>query len=287
MKYGFISAEKANFPVSALCRVLGVTRSGYYAWRARPISPRAKANAELAETIGKVHGASRGTYGSPRVHAELKDQGLRVGKKRVARLMRDRGIAARKRRRFQPKTTDSSHGHPIAKNELARSFSREAPNQAWVGDVTFIQTDEGWLYLAVLLDLFSRRVVGWAMSARNDRHLVLSALTMAVVNRGVPADGVLHHSDRGSTYACEDYRRALDGYGLTASMSRKGNCWDNAVSESFFATLKTELVHQQRFANRQAAKTAIFEYIEVFYNRQRRHSTLGYVSPTTFEAKAS
>lgn len=287
MKYGFIRAEKASFPVTALCRVLGVTRSGFYAWLRCPASARAQADAGLAATIDKVHAASRGTYGSPRVHAELRARGVRVGKKRVARLMRDRGLVARKRRRFHPRTTDSKHRHPVAENALARAFSREAPNQAWVGDVTYIQTDEGWLYLAVLIDLFSRRVVGWAMSERNDRHLVLDALTMAVVNRGVPASGVLHHSDRGSTYACEDYRRALAGYGLAASMSRKGNCWDNAVCESFFATLKTEMVHQQRFETRAEARTAVFEYIEVFYNRQRRHSTLGYLSPAIYEARTA
>lgn len=285
MKYGFIDAEKAFFPVSLLCKTLGVARSGYYAWLARPASVRSKTDATLAETIGKVHAASRGTYGSPRVHAELRDQGVRVGKKRVARLMRLSGLAARKRRRFRPSTTDSNHRHPVAENVLARSFAREAPNQAWVGDVTYVPTSEGWLYLAVLLDLHSRRVVGWAMSDRNDRRLVLGALTMAVANRGVPAAGVLHHSDRGSTYACEDYQQALKDNGFAVSMSRRGNCWDNAVTESFFATIKTEMIHDRRFTTRAEARTAIFEYIEVFYNRQRRHSTLGYQSPTSYEAK--
>ena len=287
MKYGFIDAEKAGFPVSALCRVLGVARSGYYAWQVRPSSARALADAVLGEAIDKVHEASRGTYGSPRVHAELAGKGVRVGKKRVARLMRKRGLAARRRRRFHPKTTDSNHPHPIAKNVLAREFSRPVPNQAWVGDITYVQTAEGWLYLAVLLDLYSRRVVGWAMSDRIDRHLVLGALSMAVINRGVPEGGVLHHTDRGSQYASEDYRKALESYGFAASMSRKGNCWDNAVSESFFATIKTEMIHHQEFASRQEAKTAIFEYIEVFYNRQRRHSTLGYLSPANYEARTS
>lgn len=284
MRYAFIDAEKAQFPVLLLCKVLGVSRSGFYAWRARPASQRGKTDAELAQEIVEVHAVSRGTYGSPCVHAELRARGLRVGKKRIARLMRDRGLAARKRRRFRPKTTDSNHHLPIAENVLDRDFSRPAPNQAWVGDITYIPTAQGWLYLAVLLDLHSRRVVGWAMSDRIDRHLVLGALSMAVTNRGVPAGGVLHHSDRGSQYASDDYRKALAGYGFKASMSRRGNCWDNAVSESFFSTLKVELVHQRQFATRAEARTAIFEYIEVFYNRQRRHSTLGYVSPAQFES---
>lgn len=284
MKYAFIDAEKAQFPVLLLCKVLGVSRSGFYAWRARPASQRGKTDAELAQEIAQVHAASRGTYGSPRVHAELRARGLRVGKKRVARLMRDRGLVARRRRRFQPKTTDSNHRLPIAENVLARDFARPAPNQAWVGDITYIPTTQGWLYLAVLLDLYSRRVVGWAMSDRIDRHLVLGALSMAVTNRGVPTGGVLHHSDRGSQYASDDYRKALERYGFEASMSRRGNCWDNAVSESFFATLKVEMVHQRQFATHAEARPAIFEYIEIFYNRQRRHSTLGYVSPAQFEA---
>ena len=284
MKYGFVEAEKAHFPVSLLCKVLGVSRSGFYAWRSRPQSPRAQQNATLAETITEVHQTSRGTYGSPRVHAELRHRGMAVGKKRVARLMRERGLVARRRRPFRPKTTDSNHSHPIAENKLDRTFSRPAPNQAWVGDITYIRTDEGWLYLAVLIDLFSRRVVGWAMSDRIDRHLTISALTMAVANRGPATKDVLHHSDRGSQYASEDYRQALARHGFVISMSRKGNCWDNAVAESFFATLKTEMVHQRHFATRVEARTAIFEYIEIFYNRRRRHSSLGYLSPAEFEA---
>jgi putative transposase len=284
VKYGFIELEKAHFPISLLCEVLGVSRSGFYAWRSRPASPRAQANAALSETIAEVHQKSRCTYGSPRVHAELRYRGVQVSQKRVARLMRDRGLVARRRRPFRPKTTDSNHAHPIAENKLDRVFSRPAPNQAWVGDITYIRTDEGWLYLAVLLDLFSRRVVGWAMSERIDRHLTIAALTMAVANRGPAAQDVLHHSDRGSQYASEDYRQALAKNGFEASMSRKGNCWDNAVAESFFATLKTEMVHQRHFATRIEARTAVFEYIEVFYNRRRRHSSLGYLSPAEFEA---
>jgi putative transposase len=286
VKYAFVDTEKAQFPVSVLCSTVEVSRSGYYAWRACPRSARGLQDVELADTIAKVHGASRGTYGSPRVYAELKARGVKIGRKRVARLMRDRGLVARRRRRFHPKTTDSTHRHPIAANTLARTFKQPAPNQAWVGDITYIRTDAGWLYLAVLLDLFSRRVVGWAMSVRIDRHLVLDALAMAVANRGSVA-GVLHHTDRGSQYACGDYAAALERQGFAPSMSRKGNCWDNAVAESFFSTLKTELVHQRHFATHAEARMAIFEYIEVFYNRQRRHSTIGYLSPAEFEARAS
>lgn len=286
MKYAFVEAQKAEFPVAVLCAVVEVSRSGYYAWRRQPRSARGIEDAQLTDTITRVHETSRGTYGSPRVHAELKEQGVHIGRKRVARLMRDKGLAARRKRRFHPKTTDSNHPHPIADNTLARTFTQPAPNRAWVGDITYIRTDEGWLYLAVLLDLYSRKVVGWAMSARIDRHLVLDALAMATTHRGAGAAGVLHHSDRGSQYASDDYRAALAGLGFKASMSRKGNCWDNAVAESFFSTLKTELVHQCHFATRAEARLAIFEYIEVFYNRQRRHSAIGYLAPVVFEARA-
>lgn len=284
MKFAFIHAEKARFPVTLLCNVLGVSTAGYYAWRDRPMSKRQQGDAALSDVITTIHANSRRTYGSPRVHAELKALEVSISKKRVARLMRQNGLAARRRRRFRPSTTDSNHRYPVADNALAREFARSGPNQAWVGDITYVPTSEGWLYLAVLLDLYSRRVVGWAMSETIDRQLVLGALKMAVANRGVPAGGVLHHSDRGSQYASSDYRRALADYGFKSSMSRKGNCWDNAVSESFFATLKVELIHRHRYATRAAARRSIFEYIEVFYNRQRRHSTLNYVSPSQFEA---
>ena len=283
MRYEFIEAEKASFPVRLLCKVLGVAPSGFYAWRSRPEAPRARADRMLASKIVEIHKASRGTYGSPRILVELKEQTVQVGRKRVARIMREHGLVVRRRRPFRPRTTDSNHRHPIANNVLDRDFTRSAPNQAWVGDITYIPTGEGWLYLAVLLDLYSRRVVGWAMSEHIDRHLVIGALSMTVANRGIPEGGVLHHSDRGSQYACEDYQKILAGYGFTVSMSRKGNCWDNAVSESFFATLKTELVHLRIFPTRAEARRAIFEYIEVFYNRQRRHSALGYQSPVQYE----
>jgi transposase InsO family protein len=247
------------------------------------MSKRQQGDAALSEVITSIHTNSRRTYGSPRVHAELKALDVNISQKRVARLMRQNGLAARRRRRFLPKTTDSNHQYPVADNVLARDFARSAPNRAWVGDITYVPTGEGWLYLAVLLDLYSRRVVGWAMSDRIDRQLVLDALKMAVTHRGVPSEGVLHHSDRGSQYASIDYRNALENFGFQSSMSRKGNCWDNAVSESFFATLKVELIHRHRYVTRAAARRSIFEYIEVFYNRQRRHSTLGYVSPSQFE----
>lgn len=259
---------------------------GFYAWRKRPKSSRASKDAVLSEAITNVYTSSRGTYGSPRVHAELREQGEVVGRKRVARLMRDHGLVARCKRRFRPTTTDSNHQQPVAENLLNRSFERTAPNQAWVGDITYIPTGEGWLNLTVLIDLFSRRVVGWAMSDHIDRQLPFDALEMAVVNRGRAVKDVLHHSDRGSQYASADYRRALADAWLVASMSRKGNSWDNAVTESFFSTLKWELIHRRSFETRSDARRAIFEYIEVFYNRRQRHSALAYLSPMQFESNA-
>ncbi|WZX23409.1 IS3 family transposase [Myxococcus stipitatus] len=285
VRFTAIQEEKANYPVAMLCRVLEVSRAGYYAWEGREASARQKANAALVERIQQVHQDSRRTYGSPRVQAELKAQGLPVGRHRVARLMREAGLRARRRRRFVH-TTDSKHGLPVAPNVLARAFNPPGPDQTWATDITYVPTREGWLYLAVVLDLFSRRVIGWAMDRCIDRHLVLSALDMALKGRCPPA-GLLHHSDRGSQYASEDYQRALAARGIRCSMSRKGNCWDNAVVESFFSTLKTELVHDADFSTREAAKGGLFEFIEVFYNRKRRHSSLGYVSPAEFEKTAS
>ena len=283
MKFAFISAEKAWAPVSILCRVLGVTRSGYYAWQRREPSELAIDGQQLALEIAAIHKASGETYGSPRIHAELRAKGLEVSRKRVARLMRELGIKSRRKRRFKA-TTDSGHKLPVADNVLDRKFDVDAPDIAWVTDITYVWTDEGWLYLAAILDLFSRRVVGHAMSERIDRALVLQALRDAV-GRRVPDAGLLHHSDRGSQYASGDYQHALSERGITCSMSRKGNCWDNAVAESFFATLKTECIYLRRFATREEAREAIFHFIEVFYNGQRRHSTLGYVSPKEFENK--
>jgi putative transposase len=284
VRFELIDAEKAQYPLAVLCAALDVSRSGYYAWKGRPASARAKADEQLGVEIVAIHHRSRRTYGSPRIHADLRAKGRRVGKKRVARLMNEKGLAAQRKRRFR-RTTDSNHDGPIAPNLLERSFVQEAPNKVWVTDVTYIFTAEGWLYLAAMLDLFSRRVVGWATSDTNDRFLALDALYQALGARR-PRAGLMHHSDRGSPYASEDYRDALRDRGITASMSRTGDCWDNAVAESFFASLKGELVDHERYATRAAAVASIGEYIESFYNTERRHSHLGYVSPIEFELRA-
>jgi len=281
VKFAFIHVEKALYPIGVMCPLLDVSRSGYYAWRGRPASAHAKSDAQLAVEIATTHKRSRRTYGSPRVHRDLRARGIRVGKKRVERLMRQGGIVAKRRRRFR-RTTDSNHSHPIAPNVLERKFDVQLPNTAWVTDVTYVWTLEGWLYLAVILDLCSRRVVGWAGSENNDRALALDALGRATDAR-TPQRGLLHHSDRGSPYASDDYRDALAERGFIASMSRKGNCWDNAVAESFFATLKGELVDHEIYWTRAAAMASIDDYIDVFYNTQRRHSSIGYVSPIEFE----
>ena len=283
MKYAFIDAEKALWPVDVQCDALGVSRSGYYAWKGRPAAPRAEQDEELVDEIKAAYEAGRGTYGSPRVHRELRAKGRRIGKKRVERLMRQHGIAARRKRRFR-RTTDSNHSHPIAPNVLDRNFEVELPNTAWVTDVTYVWTHEGWLYLAVILDLFSRRVVGWAVSANNDRALALGALDRAVSAR-TPAEGLVHHSDRGSVYASDDYGEGLTKIGAIKSMSRKGDCWDNAVAESFFATIKGEMIDHEDYLTRSAAIAAIADYIDGFYNPCRRHSAIDYVSPIEFELK--
>ena len=283
MKFAFVAAEKAWAPVSVLCKVLDVSRSGFYAWNERGRSTRSSEDAKLTVHVLAAFKTGRGAYGSPRVHDELKAAGIAVGRKRVARIMRELGLEGRRKRRFKA-TTDSRHNLPVAENVLDRNFEVDAPDVAWVTDITYVWTAEGWLYLAAILDLFSRRVVGLAMSERIDRALVLEALRNAV-GRRLPNAGLMHHSDRGSQYASGDYQDALDELGVVCSMSRKGNCWDNAVAESFFATLKTECVYTRRFATRAEAREAIFEYIEVFYNGTRRHSTLGYLSPMEFEMK--
>ena len=283
MKFAFIAAEKAWAPVAVLCKVLGVSRSGFYSREERGPSTRLVGDEKLAVQIAAIHKASGNTYGSPRVHDELADAGVFVSRKRVARLMAELGLESVRKRRFKA-TTDSNHALPVAKNVLDRKFEVDAPDIAWVTDITYVWTSEGWLYLAAILDLFSRRVVGFAMSERIDRALVLEALRVAV-GRRLPNAGLVHHSDRGSQYASGDYQDALGDLGVVCSMSRKGNCWDNAVAESFFATLKTECVYTRRFATRAEAREAIFEFIEVFYNGTRRHSTLGYLSPMEFEMK--
>jgi putative transposase len=283
VRFAFISAEKARTPVSVLCRVLEVTRSGFYAWLSRKPSARAIDDEKLAIEIAAIHKASRETYGSPRIHAELRAKGFDVSRKRVARIMSELGLEGRRKRPFRA-TTDSKHNLPIAENVLDRKFGVDSPDVAWVTDITYVWTAEGWLYLAAILDLFSRRVVGIAMSERIDRELVLEALRVAV-GRRVPNAGLLHHSDQGSQYASGDYQQALEELGVVCSMSRKGNCWDNAVAESFFATLKTECIYRRRFATKAEARETIFDFVEVFYNRCRRHSTIGYMTPTEFEMK--
>jgi putative transposase len=283
VKFAFIDEKKACWPVEVMCRVLGVSRSGYYAWSGRPASARDMEDARLVLDIKAAHEAGRGAYGCPRVLRVLRRRGLRVGKKRVERLMRREGIIGRKRRRFRV-TTDSRHDHPIAPNVLARNFEVALPNTAWVTDVTYIWTHEGWLYLAAILDLCSRRVVGWAVGANNDAELALLALSRAAKARK-PGPGLMHHSDRGSVYASGLYREALRALGIVASMSRKGDCWDNAVAESFFATIKGEMIDHSEFTTRQQAADAIAGYIDGFYNVHRMHSSIGYLSPIEFELR--
>ncbi len=270
--------------MSVLCQVLKMSRSAYYAWRTRPESPRRRANRRLVSEIQAVHKASRRTYGSPRMFEELRERGHPAGRHRIARLMRENGIRGRRRRRFRT-TTQSNHSHPVAANVLGRRFDVGAANEAWASDITYVWTLEGWLYVCVILDLFSRRVVGWSMGTRIDQHLPLSALRMALNSRAVKP-GLVHHSDQGSQYAAKAYRKVLAAHNIESSMSRKGDCWDNAVVESFFATLKVELIHDSVFATRDQARREIFDYIEVFYNRQRRHSYLGYLSPVNYERRA-
>jgi len=263
-----------------MCRWLAVSRAGYYAWASRPEAARTILDRALVVEIKAIHAATRRAYGSPRMHAELRARGHEVGRHKVARLMRLNGIRAKRKRAFC-RTTDSDHGFKPAANVLERQFRPNKPNAVWASDITYIPTGEGWLYLAVVLDLYSRRVIGWGMGPRLDRQLALSALKMAAAAR--PTAGVLHHSDRGVQYASGDYQAALTEAGMTCSMSRRGDCWDNAVVESFFSSLKTELIGDEMYATREIAKAAIFEWIEVFYNRRRRHSSLGYVAPAEYE----
>lgn len=276
-----IAEHEGEFEVKIMCRVLGVSVSGYYAWRKRPPSARAEANAVLVEHMRRVHAASRQTYGSPRIHAALRQQGVACNHKRVERLMRLHGIRGCDRRKRRPVTTHSRHDYPVAANSLQRDFTADAPNRKWLGDISYIDTREGFLYLASLEDVFSRKIVGWAMAEHLETVLVEQALHMALVRRQ-PEAGLLHHSDQGSQYASDAYRALLEAHHITVSMSGVGNCYDNAMKESFFATLKTECASQP-FTTRAEGRTAIFEYIEVFYNRQRLHSALGYLSPEQFE----
>lgn len=282
-KFTFILAEKACFPVRVMCEVLGVSKSGFYAWRERPASPRALEDDRLARVIVGLHDEGKGTYGSRRILRGLRKKGWRVSHRRVARLRKREGLSVKRRRRFKA-TTDSKHSEPIAANVLGRSFDVNTLNAAWVTDVTYVWTHEGWLYLAAILDLCSRRVVGWATSANNDRLLALEALARAVAARRPPRD-CLHHSDRGAVYASADYRAALAWHGFEVSMSRKGDCWDNAVAESFFATIKGECLDHETLYTRAQARALIERYIDDFYNDRRLHSTLGYESPVEFELK--
>jgi putative transposase len=282
VKFSFIDAEKAHYPITMLCRVLKVSRAGFYAWFGRPPSPRAVEDAQLMVLVRAAHERGRKTYGSPRIHKDLIAQEVFVSRKRVIRLMKAEKIVGRQRRRYRS-TTMSEHNQPVAPNLLAQDFQATEPNQKWVGDTTELITSEGRIYLAAIVDLFSRFVVGWALSASNNRHLTLKALEMALQRRG-PTGYLVHHSDQGSTYAADDYQRVLDASGITCSMSRRGNCYDNAAMESWFSTLKSEL--GERFETHGEAKEKLFDYIEVFYNQQRSHSAIGYVSPAEFERAA-
>jgi len=281
VRFAFIESEKAEFPIELLCEILGVSRSGFYAWRGRPESSRAREDRRLKLEIASIHSAHKGRYGSPRIQEDMLELGYAMSRKRVARLMREQELKWCRTRRFR-RTTNSNHEFPIAPNVLARDFTAPAPDRAWVGDITYIWTDEGWLYLAAILDVFSRRVVGWAASDRITTKLATDALEMALLRRQ-PQPGLIHHTDRGSQYASGEYRKRLDAAGITCSMSRKGNCWDNAVAESFFATLKGELADQAEWGTRNEARRDIFEFVELYYNAQRRHSTLGQLSPLAFE----
>jgi putative transposase len=277
---------KADYPVRRLCLYLNASPSGFYDWEQRQGQPCARVleNQSLAQEIDQIHARSRQTYGAPRVEKELRKKGRCHGRNRIARLMKEKGLCGRQKKRYRIQTTDSNHDEPIAPNRLAQAPKATAPNQFWVADITHIETKEGWLYLAAILDLYSRKIVGWAMSEHIDTALVLNALAMALLHRCPPAE-LLLHTDRGVQYASGDYRHALTNAGLIASMSRRGNCYDNATMESFWATLKLELVYRLTLNTRAQARRLIFDYIETFYNRQRTHSALNYLSPVDFELK--
>ena len=285
MRYRAIQEHDRRYPIRLMCRALAVSAAGYYAWRTRPESTRAADTRTLLSAIRVIHQESRQTYGSPSIWDALIKRGHGVGEHRVARLMRVEGIRAKTVKKWRV-TTQSTHRLPVAANTLNRQFTVTQPNRVWAGDLTYVWTTEGWLYLAVILDLYSRLVIGWAMGHRLTVELAEQALTMALANRN-PRAGLLHHSDRGSQYAATRYQQVLTTHGMIPSMSRTGNCWDNACVERFFGTLKRELVYHRHYATREDAKRDIFEYIEVFYNRKRRHSTLGYDSPAEYEARTA
>jgi transposase InsO family protein len=281
MKYEFIFRHRSTLRVKKMCQALRVSRSGYYDWSNRGQSQRDRSNQLLLEQIEEVYRGSRCTYGSPRITAELRADGDSFGKNRVARLMRLNGIAAKTRRRFKV-TTNSKHDHPVAANLVNRRFKAEKPNRLWSSDITYIWTKEGWLYLSVVLDVYSRRIVGWSMNRRLTKELVIDAVNQALKYRN-PGQDMIFHSDRGSQYASDKFRKLLEKHDINASMSGKGNCYDNAITETFFHTMKTELVYFERYQTREEARLSIFEYIEVFYNRKRRHSAIGYQTPVDFE----
>jgi putative transposase len=286
MRFRFIEDRRADYPVRVMCRALEVSPAGYYAWRSRPESPRCVANRELVEGIKRAHRDSHGRYGSPRIHAELKAQGHSASRGRIERQMRSHGIRAIMAQPRRCRTTDSGHDFPIAPNLLGRNFSAAGRNQIWLADITYIETGQGWLYLAAVLELYSRRIVGWAMADHLRAELPLAALRMAIKEQR-PDPGLIHHSDRGVQYASAEYRQTLQTAGFLASMSRKADCYDNAPMESFFHTLKTELVHHRQFETRNEAERDIFAYIEGFYNQTRRHSAIGYISPIEMELKSA
>jgi putative transposase len=284
VKFAFIQEHLAgSYPLEVTCEALGVSRSGYYDWRGRPAGARARRREELAAQVQAVHRENRGVYGSPRVFQALRARGESACENTVAKVMAERGIRARSKKKFVPRTTDSTHDRPVADNVLDRQFQARVPDRKWAADITYVPTGQGWLYLAGVIDLCSRKIVGWSMAGHMRTELVSDALGMALARRS-PGEGLLHHSDRGVQYAGEDYQHLLRSHGIECSMSGRGDCWDNAVMESFWATLKTELVNHERYPTREAARASIFEYIEVFYNRTRLHSALGYLSPEQFEA---
>ena len=286
MKFTFIRDHQANFPVDLLCAVLKVSRSGFYAWKQRPPSTQARRREQLIEQIRTVHKENRSVYGSPRIHHELKSQGVPCCENTVAKLMRQAEIRSKARRPFVVKTTDSGHPHPVAENTLAREFYPGKPDAVWASDITYIPTAQGWTYLAVVIDLCTRMVVGWATATHLRAELACDALRMAWTQRR-PKSELLHHSDRGVQYASDEYQTLLARHGIEVSMSRRGNCYDNAVAESFFSTLKRELTHHESYVDRAEVHSSLFDYIEIFYNRQRRHSTLGYRSPAEYHAHLS
>lgn len=283
MKYAWIEKHCTQESLELYCRVLEVCPSGYHAWRQREPSPTERRRVELEREIKAAHEENRCAYGSPRLQVELSARGIKCCENTVAKFMRELDLRSKRGKRFVPSTTDSNHAHPVAENVLDRDFTADAPNQKWVADITYIPTAEGWMYVAAVMDLFSRKIVGWSMSNHMRAELVLDALQMALKRRK-PKSDLMHHSDRGVQYACGEYRRMLDENGIECSMSRTGNCYDNAAMESFWSTLKTECTHHENYLTVEQASLSVFEYVEVFYNRVRRHSSIGYISPEQFEA---